>query len=135
MASLEVLIFGTEPSVASRLLGPAALERPRIRMSVALLDGDPVAMAYVHVHEGALGVFGVGTVERLRRRGIGTAVTAYAIHEAGGGADLAWLQPTTRGLHVYEAMGFRPVSQWQVWVLPSADPRTTVACEPPFWRG
>jgi predicted GNAT family acetyltransferase len=106
--------------VAERLLGPRALERSRIRMFLATLDARPVAMAYVHLHEGAIGVFGVGTVERYRRRGIGTAVTAFAIAEVGEGADLAWLQPTALGRGVYQAMGFRPVVQWQVWMLPAA---------------
>ncbi|HEX6230423.1 MAG TPA: GNAT family N-acetyltransferase [Actinomycetota bacterium] len=120
MVDLEVEIFGTERSVAERLLGPRALERTRTRMTIATLEGEPVAMAYVHVHDGAIGVFGVGTVDRLRRRGIGTAVTASAIGQARGEADLAWLQPTALGRGVYEAMGFRPVAHWQVWMLPAA---------------
>lgn len=120
MVDLEVEIFRTEREVAERLLGPRALERTRTRMTIATLQGEPVAMAYVHVHARAIGVFGVGTVERHRRRGIGTAVTAFAIAEAGDDADLAWLQPTALGRGVYEAMGFRPAAQWQVWMLPSA---------------
>ena len=120
MVELEVQVFGTERRVAERLLGPGALARTRTRMSIATLDGGPVAMAYVHVHAGAVGVFGVGTVERFRRRGIGTAVTAFAIAEVAEVADLVWLQPTTLGRGVYQAMGFRPVAQWQVWLLPAA---------------
>ncbi len=120
MVSLEVEVFRTDPSVASRLLGPRTLERTRTHMSIAVVDGEPVAMAYVHVHAGAIGVFGVGTVPAFRRRGIARAITAFAIHEASEGADLAWLQPTALGRSVYEAMGFRPVVMWQVWTLPAA---------------
>jgi len=120
MVELEVEIFPTERDVAERLFGPRTLERTGTRMSIATVEGRAVAMAYVHVHEGAIGVFGVGTLPTFRRRGIGGAITAFAIDEASEGADLAWLQPTALGRSVYEAMGFRPVAMWQVWTLPAA---------------
>jgi GNAT superfamily N-acetyltransferase len=73
-------------------------------------------MAYVHVHERALGVFGVATVPDRRRRGIGTAVTEHAVRMSSPGADLAWLQPSEMGRPVYGSMGFRAIAEWQVWI-------------------
>ena len=116
MARIETASFGTAPEVASRLLGRGALERPDIRLYLGIADGAAVAMAYVHRHEGALGVFGVATVPEARRRGYGTAITAASMLESGPGADLAWLQPSDMGTPVYERMGFEPVAEWQVWV-------------------
>jgi GNAT superfamily N-acetyltransferase len=116
LVRIETLGFGTAPDVAARILGPSALERSDVRLFLARLDGEAVGMAYVHVHERALGVFGVATVPERRRRGIGTAVTDHALRMSSPDADLAWLQPSDMGRSVYEAMGFRAISEWQVWI-------------------
>jgi len=116
MVRIETVGFGTAPAVAARMLAPSALERPDVRLFLARLDGEAVGMAYVHVHERALGVFGVATVPDRRRRGIGTAVTEHAVRMSSPGADLAWLQPSEMGRPVYEAMGFRAIAEWQVWI-------------------
>jgi ribosomal protein S18 acetylase RimI-like enzyme len=77
-----------------------------------------VACATTHLHRGTLGLFGIGTIERARRRGIGTAVTAFAIRDHRTEADLAWLEPTAMARRLYERLGFRAVSTWEVWVRP-----------------
>jgi hypothetical protein len=115
MAALETASFGTAPAVAERIFAPSALARDDVSLYLATFEGAPVAMAYVHAHERALGVFGVATAPAFRRRGFGTAITAFAIHD-GGQADLAWLQPSEVGVPVYAAMGFEPVATWDVWV-------------------
>ena len=120
MVRLETAAFGTAPEAAARLLGPGVLERPDVRLSIGAFEGEVVAMSYVHTHERALGVFGVATAPEVRRRGIGTAITAFSILEAGPDADLAWLQPSEMGLSVYRRMGFEPVAEWEVWVRPHA---------------
>ena len=108
--------FGMLPEVAERFLGPRVLSIPRTRLYIALLDGESVGCASTDLHEGAVGVFGVATLPRARRRGIGTAITAFALDDLRRGADLAWLHPTEMGRSMYEAMGFRSVSEWAVFV-------------------
>ncbi len=115
-ALVNVEAFGMLREVARRLIVPDVLEGPETRVYLARLDGEPVACASTHLHERALGVFGVGTVVKARRRGIGTAITAFALQDRKDQADLAWLHPTEMGRRMYEAMGFRPVSRWAVFV-------------------
>jgi GNAT superfamily N-acetyltransferase len=74
-------------------------------------------MAAAHLHEGAVGVFGVGVVPRARRRGLGAALTVAAAR-AFPGADLAWLHPSEMARHMYEQVGFVRVSDWEVWSRP-----------------
>jgi GNAT superfamily N-acetyltransferase len=121
VAGLEMRVFGTEPDVAERMLGPSMLEAPGIRVVLATLEGAPAGFAWTSLREAAVGVFGVAVAPELRRRGIGRAVTAFAAHNASS-ADLAWLQPTEMGRPLYESMGFEPVSEWEVWVRPVGGP-------------
>jgi ribosomal protein S18 acetylase RimI-like enzyme len=128
IAELEVRVFGTRREVAERLLGPTMLGVAGVRIYRAARDGEPVGFAWTSVHEGAVGVFGVGTLPEHRRSGIGTTVTRFAVHDAPG-ADLAWLQPTGMGRPLYESMGFAAVAEWQVWVRPGPRPGTTAERE------
>ncbi len=118
VADLQVEIFGWTPEVAHGFCTPAALATPGVGFYLGLLDGAPVASAIAHVHEGTVGIFGVGVVPAARRRGIGTAITAVVIADAHEKADLAWLQATPEGLPFYERMGFDPAGVWTVRARP-----------------
>jgi len=113
---VNVEAFGMLPEVAERYLAPTILSVRQTRVYVAELDGRPAACASTDLHKGAVGVFGVGVLERFRRRGIGTAITAFAVRDLRGKADLAWLHPSETGRPMYERMGFRPVAEWAVYV-------------------
>jgi ribosomal protein S18 acetylase RimI-like enzyme len=117
VADLEVRVFETRRAVAERFIAPSMLEVAGARLYLARADGEPVGFAWTSVHDGAVGVFGVATLPEHRRRGIGTAVTSFAIHDAPR-LDLAWLQPTEAGRPLYGSMGFARASDWEVWVRP-----------------
>jgi GNAT superfamily N-acetyltransferase len=92
-----------------------------------LLSGaDPAAFHVVLARwEGALvatglafdlgddcGIYNVGTLERARRRGIGTAVSALLAHDAADrGCRTATLQSTKVAERVYAAVGFRDLGR------------------------
>jgi GNAT superfamily N-acetyltransferase len=116
LVEVEVAAFETDRAVAEGLLSPSQLSLPNVRFYAAIVDGRAVAQAMTNTQRGAVGVFGVGTLPEFRRRGIGTAITAFAIDDVRGEADLAWLQSTEMGRPLYERMGFRRVSEWNVWV-------------------
>ena len=115
LVEVEVGAFETDRAVAEGLLAPSQLSLPNVRLYAALADGRAVAQAVTNTQAGAVGVFGVATIPVYRHRGIGTAITAFAIDDVRDETDLAWLQPTEMGRPLYERMGFRPVSNWDVW--------------------
>ncbi|MGH2355205.1 MAG: GNAT family N-acetyltransferase [Chloroflexota bacterium] len=80
------------------------------RRYVGFLDSRPVTTATVvsaAAAPGVAGVYLVGTVPDTRRRGLGTAITRYALAEARTeGARLAVLQATPGGRDLYRRLGF-----------------------------
>jgi GNAT superfamily N-acetyltransferase len=112
--SIEVETFGTPPEIAERFVGERMLADERIRMLTAWIGGRPVGEATAYLLDGTVGIFGVGVVPSARRRGIGAALTMRAARAFD--VDLAWLQPSDMARRMYEDLGFRRVSDWEVWV-------------------
>jgi len=112
---IEIEAFGTSPDVVDRFIGPGMLADDRVQTLTAWLDGAAVGEATAYRTDDVVGVFGVGVVERARRRGIGAALTIAAACAFGDAADLAWLQPSSMAERLYERLGFRTVSRWEVW--------------------
>jgi GNAT superfamily N-acetyltransferase len=113
--AIEVEAFETPPEVAERFVGAGLLAHHHVRMFTAWLDGAPVGEATAYRAGSDVGVFGVGVLGAARRRGIGTALTVTAARAFGDAADLAWLQPSAMAERLYERLGFRTVSRWEVW--------------------
>jgi ribosomal protein S18 acetylase RimI-like enzyme len=86
-------------------------ERP-FQVLVARLAGDLVATGIAFDRDGDCGIYNVGTRERARRRGLGTAVTALLAHDAAArGCQTASLQSTEMAERVYAAVGFRDLGR------------------------
>lgn len=84
-------------------------DRP-MHQFVALLNGEPVATSAVLYSHGVVGLYNVGTVEEVRRRGIGTAVSAAAFRDAPArGYKVAIVVSTPMGRSVYARLGAREV--------------------------
>ena len=84
---------------------------------VGYRDGEPVATAAAIVHEGVVGLYNVATAQAYRHRGYGEAITRHAVGEAmreGGRAGVV-LQATSGGLHLYQRIGFQPVTRILVY--------------------
>jgi predicted GNAT family acetyltransferase len=63
-------------------------------------------------HDGDCGIYNVGTLERARRRGLGTALTTLQAHDAlTRGCQTASLQSTPMAERVYAAVGFRDLGR------------------------
>jgi GNAT superfamily N-acetyltransferase len=113
---VEVATFGTPADIAERFVAERMLEDERVRILVAWVDGEPVGEATGYLADGTVGIFGVGVIEGARRRGIGAALTARAATAFGDRAELVWLQPSDMARAMYERLGFRRVSDWEVWI-------------------
>jgi ribosomal protein S18 acetylase RimI-like enzyme len=121
VASVDGAAFGSDAAMVRRFLGDGVLRDPAQRVFLGRLDGAPVACAETTTIDGTIGVFGVATVPEVRRRGFGAAVTAHAIADRTGEADLDVLDESVLGFGVYERLGFRSVSTWEVWVEQEGD--------------
>lgn len=109
--------FEEEPEHFMRLLPPVVLNLDGVRAYVGEVDGEIVTTALGMTHAGNVGIFNVATPPEHRRRGYGAAVTARAAADGfAAGASWAWLQSSTAGYRVYEALGFRTVERWRCWV-------------------
>jgi GNAT superfamily N-acetyltransferase len=90
----------------SSTLGLAA-DAP-MRHYLARLNGVPVATTTLFPAAGVAGIYCVATIPDARGRGIGSAVTLKALHDARAeGHRVGVLQASPMGHPIYEAMGFR----------------------------
>jgi ribosomal protein S18 acetylase RimI-like enzyme len=99
-------LLGVAPDFLSRA-GPAAYH-----VVLARLDGETVATGMAFDLDGDSGIYNVGTLERARRRGLGTAVTLLLLHDARRrGCQTASLQSTEIAERVYSSVGFRDLGR------------------------
>jgi ribosomal protein S18 acetylase RimI-like enzyme len=117
-AEADAAAFGADMALIRAFLPDTLLDDPWQRVFVALADGVVVGVGESALAHGVLGVFGIATVPAYRRRGIAAALTSHAIEDRAGEADLAVLQSSRLGYGVYEGLGFRAMSTWEVWVEP-----------------
>lgn len=75
---------------------------------IAWLHDRPVAIASLLLHAGVAGLYGITTHPDVRRKGIGTAITTYLLHEAQRfGYRIATLSPSEMGINIYRHLGFQ----------------------------
>lgn len=97
-----------EPRIpAGRLDGQARL--------LAEYEGRAVATGALVTSGDHAGAYAVSTLPEFRRRGIGRAITLYALQlGAAGGARTGFLQSSSMGRRVYESLGFREVFSYRL---------------------
>jgi GNAT superfamily N-acetyltransferase len=120
-ASLDEFIAaftaGGDDKVARQVFPPAFVADPDVACITALLDDRPVGTSIAIRTGDVAGVYAVGTQREARRRGVGTAATwaAVAVGRAWG-CETIVLQSSAMGFPVYEAMGFRTVVRYAMFV-------------------
>ena len=84
---------------------------------VLVRDGAAVAGAWSYLHGTDCGLYTVGTIPQLRRRGLAAALTEHVLADAyRRGARTASLQSTRMGEPLYRSLGFTPVGRYEEWV-------------------
>jgi ribosomal protein S18 acetylase RimI-like enzyme len=87
---------------------PGDAERGRRLQYLGLLRGRPVATAQLLLGGGVAGLYGLATVPRARSRGIGTAMTLFAMRQAlAMGYHVGVLFAAEMGRPLYCRLGFR----------------------------
>lgn len=101
--------------------GALLRHRPgRTRILFARRQDAVLGKVVLHIQpDGAVaGLYECGVVEAARRRGIGAALTAAALHAAQEmGSPLAVLNATPMGERLYTRVGFAPTGWGQTWWL------------------
>jgi GNAT superfamily N-acetyltransferase len=106
-AYVEYLERAGAPAGTLRHVDPAAFELLLVRH-----DGETVATALAFDAGDDCGIYNVSTVERARRGGLGTALTARLAHDAlARGRTTATLQSTPMAERMYAAVGFRDLGR------------------------
>ena len=111
VASIDAAAFGDPLESIRRWVEPH-LGAPGFTVALAESGGEAVGIATAIITDGGAGacagIFGVGVVERSRRRGIGAALTSWLLQRAiAAGIDLAHLNPDTdAAARLYARLGF-----------------------------
>jgi ribosomal protein S18 acetylase RimI-like enzyme len=89
-----------------------AVDDRAFQVLVACLGGERVSTGIAFDRDGDCGIYNVGTLAHVRRRGLGTAVTARLVGDAAArGCRTASLQATEMAEGVYAAVGFRDLGR------------------------
>jgi len=111
--------FGDTERVVTSFYAKSVPDVPEAVCLTAAESGRQIGSVAGYLHEGAVGILGLGVPAAARGRGVGAALTVAAAR-AFTGADLAWLHPASpEARSLYERLGFRAVADWEVWVDPA----------------
>lgn len=91
-------------------------ELPGVVFYVARLDGEPVACAGGHDHEGDCCITFVATLPEARGRGLARKLMVLTLRDAiDRGCTTASLQATKMGYPLYVKLGFKDLGRLQMW--------------------
>ncbi len=105
--------FNVPISWFSEVFDPDMKLRPGFAAYVGYVDGRPVTTAATVVSGDIAGIYNVGTMPGLRRRGYAEALVRFAIAQTGCRRSI--LQASLHGLSMYERMGYRAVCNFRVF--------------------
>jgi GNAT superfamily N-acetyltransferase len=120
-AHIMSVAFGIPFAVATEVYGSESIWRTGFAGYVGYLDGDPVSTTATIIAAGVIGIYAVGTLPGYQRRGYAETVMRYAVERAReeSGIERTILQSSQAGLPLYLKLGYKKVTEFQVFVSPS----------------
>jgi hypothetical protein len=120
----KVMVEGFTPGARNDLtsmLNSGRLKSSGFAAYTGWVHGRAVATSGLYASGGVGGIFGVSTLQRVRGRGYGAAMTWEAIRDGiSSGCDVFSLQASNMGYPLYHRMGFRRVFDIEEWVVAKA---------------
>jgi GNAT superfamily N-acetyltransferase len=115
-AFAEIMSVGFEiPSgICAAVYGSEFAWTGGLRGYVGFANGRPVTTAAAMLTDDVIGLYSVATLPAYRRLGYAEAIMRQVIEEAG--VDGTVLQSTRLGLSLYERMGYRMVTNFNVYI-------------------
>ncbi len=90
---------------------------PDTRSWMMVKNGRAACVAMLHISHSIPGIYCVGTVEEARGKGLGGALTAFAVAEAfRDGYEVCVLQASKMGYPVYLRLGFEDVGSYPTFL-------------------
>jgi ribosomal protein S18 acetylase RimI-like enzyme len=110
--------FEIPHSVSNAIYGADRAWLGAFRGYVGYVKGKPVTTAAAVTTGGVIGLYSVATLPQHRRRGFAEAIMRQVIRDVSQrtGIDRTVLQATSSGLALYEAMGYRTVTNFDVYI-------------------
>jgi len=117
-AELMATAFDIPHSVSTSIYGAARAWSGGFRGYVGYSNGRPVTSAASMVTGDVVGLYSIATAPAHRRRGFAEAIMRQVIEQARAneGIQRTILQATTSGLSLYEEMGYRTVTNVDVYI-------------------
>jgi GNAT superfamily N-acetyltransferase len=92
-------------------------DNPSASAFLAYYDENPVASSLVCYEAGVAGIYNVTTLENVRGKGFGTAITLAPLIEAQKlGYEIAILHSSEMGFNVYKKMGFKEYCTIEMYI-------------------
>jgi ribosomal protein S18 acetylase RimI-like enzyme len=110
--------FEIPPSVSTAIYGGERAWQGEFQGYVGYANGKAVTTAAAVVAGGVVGLYSVATLPPYRRHGFAEAIMRQVVNQISQstGIERTVLQATSSGLALYEAMGYRTVTQFNVYI-------------------
>ena len=117
-AEIMSIAFEIPHSISDAVYGSPQAWDHQLRGYVGLVDGRPVTTAAVSITGDVIGLYSVATLPQHRRRGYAEAIMREIIQQAceTSGVTRTVLQSTRSGLALYQKMGYRTVTNFNVYI-------------------
>jgi ribosomal protein S18 acetylase RimI-like enzyme len=117
-AAVMSTAFEIPHSVSESVYGAARAWQGTFQGYVGYCNGRAVTTAAAVIQGDVIGLYSVATLPQHRRLGFAEAIMRHVIHEAqqAHGISRTVLQATSSGFSLYEAMGYRRVTNFNVFI-------------------